>query len=56
MGTLLLEQDATPDTFLANPLWSKLTCDPRYAAFVEKLGLLEELKEMPPEYGGLPER
>ena len=38
--------------FLGNWWFRKLVTDPRYAAFVEKLGLLEEWKAMPPEYGG----
>jgi adenylate cyclase len=38
--------------FLGNSWFRKLVTDPRYAAFVEKLGLLDEWKAMPPEYGG----
>jgi adenylate cyclase len=38
--------------FLGNLWFRKLVTDPRYAAFVEKLGLLDEWKAMPPEYGG----
>jgi TolB-like protein/Tfp pilus assembly protein PilF len=38
--------------FLGNIWWRNLTTDPRYPVFVEKLGLLEEWKAMPPEYGG----
>ena len=48
------QHDARPDSFLGNLWWRKLTGDPRYSAFVEKIGLLEEWKAMPPEYGGLP--
>jgi TolB-like protein/Tfp pilus assembly protein PilF len=49
------EQDrASPGSFLGNLWWRKLTGDPRYAAFVEKIGLLEEWKAMPPEHGGPP--
>jgi tetratricopeptide (TPR) repeat protein len=50
------EQDrASPSSFLGNLWWRKLTGDPRYAAFVEKIGLLEEWRAMPPEHGGPPE-
>jgi len=39
--------------YFLGSLWSRsLVTDPRYAEFVEKLGLLEEWKAMPPEYGG----
>jgi hypothetical protein len=38
--------------FLGNTLFRNLTTDPRYPVFVEKLGLLEEWKAMPAEYGG----
>jgi serine/threonine-protein kinase len=38
--------------FLGNTLFRNLTTDPRYPVFVEKMGLLEEWKAMPPEYGG----
>lgn len=49
------EQDgASPGTFLGNLWWRKLTGDPRYSAFAEKIGLLEEWKAMPPEHGGPP--
>jgi hypothetical protein len=49
------EQDnALPNNFLGNLWWRKLTSDPRYSAHVEKIGLLEEWKAMPPEYGGPP--
>jgi tetratricopeptide (TPR) repeat protein len=51
------EQDEPmPDAFLGSLLWRKLTSDPRYAAYVEKIGLLEEWKAMPPEFGGPPEK
>ena len=40
--------------FLGNVWFRNLTTDPRYAIFVEKMGLLEEWKAMPPEYGGPP--
>jgi len=40
--------------FLGNVLFRNLTTDPRYVIFVEKMGLLEEWKAMPPEYGGPP--
>ncbi len=46
--------DSLPDLFLGNLFWRKLTGDPRYSAHVEKIGLLEEWKAMPPEYGGPP--
>jgi len=51
------EQDQ-PNTyvFLGSVFWRKLTGDPRYSAYVEKIGLLEEWKAMPPEYGGPPEK
>ncbi len=49
------QHNARPATFLGNLWWRKLTGDPRYSAFVEKIGLLEEWKAMPPEYGGPPE-
>ena len=48
------QHDAMPDSFLGNLWWRKLTGDPHYSAFVEKIGLLEEWKAMPPEYGGPP--
>lgn len=48
--------DARPASFLGNLWWRKLTGDPRYSSFVEKIGLLEEWKTMPPEYGGPPEQ
>jgi len=48
------QDDDRPDAFLGSLFWRKLTSDPRYAAFVEKYGLLEEWKAMPPEYGGPP--
>jgi len=38
--------------FLGNLWYRNLTTDPRYPVFVEKLGLLEEWKAMPAEYGG----
>ena len=50
------QHDARPDIFLGNLFWRKLTSDPRYSAFVEKVGLLEEWKAMPPEHGGPPEQ
>jgi TolB-like protein/DNA-binding winged helix-turn-helix (wHTH) protein/Tfp pilus assembly protein PilF len=50
------QNDARPSTFLGNLYWRKLTGDPRYSVFVEKIGLLEEWKAMPPEYGGPPEQ
>lgn len=51
------EQDsASSTTFLGRLSWRKLTGDPRYSAFVEKIGLLEEWKAMPPEYGGPPKQ
>ena len=48
------QDDARPGVFLGSLFWRKLTSDPRYAAFAEKFGLLEEWKAMPPEYGGPP--
>jgi len=48
------QHDAHPHGFLGNDWWGKLTGDPRYSDFVEKIGLLEEWKAMPPEYGGPP--
>jgi len=50
------QHDARLDYFLGNLFWRKLTSDPRYSAFVEKIGLLEEWKAMPPEYGGPPKQ
>jgi adenylate cyclase len=50
------QHDARPSAFLGNIWWRKLTGDPRYSAFVEKIGLLEEWKAMPPEFGGPPEQ
>jgi len=38
--------------FLIEPWFRKLANDPRYALFLEKIGLLESWKIMPPEYGG----
>lgn len=39
--------------YFLGEVWTRsLVTDPRYAEFVEKLGLLEEWKAMPPEYGG----
>ena len=43
-----------PGSFLGSLFWRKLTGDPRYSAYVEKIGLLEEWQAMPPEYGGPP--
>jgi adenylate cyclase len=37
---------------LGNPAFSGLRADPRWQAFLEKLGLLEFWLEMPPEQGG----
>jgi adenylate cyclase len=48
------QDDVSPGSFLGSLWWRKLTGDPRYSAFVEKIGLLEEWKAMPPEYGGPP--
>jgi tetratricopeptide (TPR) repeat protein len=49
------EQDEPmPYVFLGSLYWRKLTSDPRYSAYVKKIGLLEEWKAMPPEYGGPP--
>ena len=48
------QNELAPYTFLGSLFWRKLTGDPRYAAYVEKIGLLEEWKAMPPEYGGPP--
>ena len=50
------QNDARPDAFLGNLGWRKLTGDTRYSTFVEKIGLLEEWKAMPPEYGGPPKQ
>jgi len=50
------QHDAQPSAFLGNIWWRKLTGDPHYSAFVEKIGLLEEWKAMPTEYGGPPEQ
>jgi TolB-like protein/Tfp pilus assembly protein PilF len=50
------QNDARPDAFLGKLGWRKLTGDRRYSAFVEKIGLLEEWKAMPPEYGGPPKQ
>ena len=38
--------------FLIRPWFRNLVNDPRYALFLEKIGLLEYWKAMPPEYGG----
>jgi len=38
--------------FLIEPWFRNLVNDPRYALFVEKIGLLEAWEAMPPEYGG----
>ena len=38
--------------FLGGLWWRNLKTDPRYEIFLKKLGLLEEWKAMPPEYGG----
>jgi len=40
--------------FLIEPWFRNLVNDPRYALFVEKIGLLEAWEAMPPEYGGPP--
>jgi TolB-like protein/DNA-binding winged helix-turn-helix (wHTH) protein/Tfp pilus assembly protein PilF len=50
------QHDARPYSFLGRLQYRKLTSDPRYSAFVEKIGLLEEWKAMPPEYGGPPKQ
>ena len=41
--------------FLIAPFHRNLVGDPRYALFLEKIGLLEAWEAMPPEYGGPPE-
>ena len=38
--------------FLGDPPFKDLASDPRYPIFLEKLGLLEAWRAMPPEYGG----
>jgi len=38
--------------FLIEPWFRNLVNDPRYALYLEKIGLLEAWKTMPPEYGG----
>jgi hypothetical protein len=48
------QHDTTLVYFLGNTSFRNLTTDPRYPVFVEKMGLLEEWKAMPPEYGGPP--
>lgn len=48
------QDDVNPETLLGNLWWRKLTSDSRYAAYVEKFGLLEEWRAMPPEHGGPP--
>jgi tetratricopeptide (TPR) repeat protein len=52
LETAYQRHDTTLVYFLGNTLFRNLTTDPRYPVFVEKLGLLEEWKAMPPEYGG----
>ena len=54
LETAYEQDDASPNSFLGNLWWRKLTSDPRYSAFVEKIGLLEEWRAMPPEHGGPP--
>ena len=50
---LAYEQHDFRLVFLLGNVWFRnLTTDPRYAIFVEKMGLLEEWKAMPPEHGG----
>ena len=46
------QHDLLITSFLGNIIYRNLTNDPRYAVFMEKLGLLEEWESMPPEYGG----
>jgi len=48
------QHDLLITSFLGNIIYKNLTTDPRYAVFMEKLGLLEEWQSMPPEYGGPP--
>ena len=48
----LLENEFRLSSFLGNEWIRGLENDPRYPAFVEKLGLLEAWRAMPPEYGG----
>jgi tetratricopeptide (TPR) repeat protein len=50
------QHDARPSAFLGNIWWRKLTGNPRYSSFVEKIGLLEEWKAMPPKHGGPPKQ
>lgn len=50
------QHDARPAAFLGNLWWRKLTGDPRYSTFVEKIGLMEDWKGMPPEFGGPPKQ
>ena len=37
---------------LGNIAFARLVDDPRWPAFLQRLGLLEAWKAMPPEYGG----
>jgi len=50
------QRDLRLPYLLVNIFYRNLTTDPRYAIFIEKLGLLEEWQSMPPEYGGPPTR
>jgi len=45
-------RDSGTASVLADPALRGLRADPRWPAFLEKLGLMEYWLEMPPEYGG----
>ena len=47
-----LQNSTSFAAFLISPFHRNLVSDPRYALFVEKIGLLEAWQAMPPEYGG----
>jgi len=49
---LNLQSNPNYTLFLIEPWFRNLVNDPRYALFLEKIGLLEAWKAMPPEYGG----
>jgi len=48
----LVIRDSGMSATLGNPAFNGLRTDPRWPAFLEKIGLLEFWLEMPPEHGG----
>jgi hypothetical protein len=45
-------RDSGLSSLLGDPSFKSVLSDPRWPVFLEKLGLLEAWREMPPEWGG----